>query len=257
MEARSLNMIENMNDFFGVSLWIFTQYWYVILIGAVLAYLIGSVNTSIIVTRIVAHTDIRTMGSGNAGFTNVLRSVGKIPAIITFVGDFLKGVLSVVIAYVLIACFIPSAGMFTAEAETFLMNYLVYFISFFCILGHTYPIFYGFKGGKGVVTTASFMLMTDGRILAVALGIFVVVFLLTKTISKCALVNAVCFPISTFLFSYFIDTPQYVPTEAGLYLTILKTFISLVIAVLVIYRHKDNIKRILKGTEKKITASKS
>lgn len=250
MMGTEMNMAEGLGGFFYVLGSIFSQYWYVILIGAVAAYLIGSINTSIIVTRIVNHEDIRTMGSGNAGFTNVLRSVGKIPAIITFVGDFLKGVISALIAYLLIALFIPNADLF-------LRSWLIYIIAFFCIVGHTYPIFYGFRGGKGVVTTASFMLMTDWRTLAVALGIFAVVFLLTKTISKCALVNAACFPISTFLLSYFIDTPNFEPTNAGVYLTIFKTFISLIIAVLVIYRHKDNIKRILNGTEKKITASKS
>ncbi len=257
MDTESVNMIEALNSFLGINMYIFSSYWYVILIGAVLAYLIGSVNTSIIVTRIVAHKDIRTMGSGNAGFTNVLRTVGKIPAIITFVGDFLKGVISALIAYLLIMLFIPEAGVFSPQANTFLINYLVYLITAFCIVGHTYPIFYGFRGGKGVVTTAAFMLMTDWRTLAVALGIFAVVFLLTKTISKCALVNAACFPISTFMFSYFVDTPQFTSTAGGLYLTILKTSVSLIIAILVIYRHKDNIKRILNGTEKKITSSKS
>lgn len=245
-----MSMAEGLGGFFYVCGLIFSQYWYVILIGAVAAYLIGSINTSIIVTRIVSHKDIRTMGSGNAGFTNVLRSVGKIPAIITFVGDFLKGILSALIACLLIMWFVPNA-------DTFLRSWLVYVMVFFCIVGHTYPIFYGFRGGKGVVTTASFMLVTDWRTLAVALGIFVIVFLMTKTISKCALINAVCFPVSTFLLSCFVDMPQFEPTEAGLYLTIFKTFISLIIAVLVIYRHKDNIRRILNGTEKKITASKS
>lgn len=249
MMGTEMNMAEGFGGFFYILGSIFSQYWYVILIGAVAAYLIGSINTSIIVTKMVNHKDIRTMGSGNAGFTNVLRSVGKVPAIITFVGDFLKGVISALIAHLLIALFIPNA-------DWFLRSWIVYIITFFCIVGHTYPIFYGFRGGKGVVTTAAFMLMTDWRTLAVALGIFAVVFLLTKTISKCALVNAACFPISTFLFSYFIDTPNYVPTEAGLYLTIFKTFIALITAILVIYRHKDNIKRILNGTEKKITASK-
>ena len=78
---------------------LFTSYWHYLLIAALAAYLISSVNTSIIVTRIVKHEDIRNLGSGNAGFTNVLRCVGKVPAIITFVGDFMKGVVSTLIPY--------------------------------------------------------------------------------------------------------------------------------------------------------------
>lgn len=244
-----LNATESFMGFFDVSGIIFSQYWYILLIGAVIAYLIGSINTSIIVTRFVSHKDIRTMGSGNAGFTNVLRTVGKAPAIITFVGDFLKGVVSIAIAHLLIALFAKDDG-------TFLRSYLVYIIGFFCIVGHMYPVFYGFRGGKGVVTTASFMLMTDWRVLVAALCIFAIIFLTTKTISKCALVNAAMFPITTFCFSYLLDTLMF-KIEGGVYLTILKTFLSLIIAVLVIYRHKDNIKRILNGTEKKITSSKS
>lgn len=84
---------------------VFGRYGIYILIAAVIAYLIGSINTSIITTRIVAHKDIRTMGSGNAGFTNVLRTVGKGPAIVTFIGDFLKGVVSILIAYLILIGF--------------------------------------------------------------------------------------------------------------------------------------------------------
>ena len=83
----------------GEILEFFSVYWVRIIIAVLGAYLMSSVNTSIIVTKIVLHKDIRTLGSGNAGFTNVLRCVGKVPAIITFVGDFLKGVISVAIAY--------------------------------------------------------------------------------------------------------------------------------------------------------------
>ena len=157
----------------------FSQYWLRIIIAVVAAYLMSSVNTSIIVTKIVMHKDIRTMGSGNAGFTNVLRCVGKVPAIITFVGDFLKGVISVAIAY------------FLMWGEPVLyQNYLMCTAGLFAVVGHTMPIYYKFKGGKGVVTTASVMLMTDWRVLVVALLIFVIVFTATKIISACALVNA-------------------------------------------------------------------
>ncbi len=226
---------------------VFGGYWVYILIAAIIAYLIGSINTSIITTKIVAHKDIRTMGSGNAGFTNVLRSVGKGPAIVTFVGDFLKGVVSILIAYLLLIGF-------DGEKISLVKQYAFYIAGLACVLGHMYPIFYGFKGGKGVVTTASVMLMTDWRTLVTALIVFAIIFLSTKVISKCALVNAAVYPIATFCFRYFIDYKMN-PSNS-LVFVFFSTFITLIIAVMVIYRHKDNIKRIINGTEKKITAKK-
>ena len=115
---------------------VFGGYGIYILIAAVIAYLIGSINTSIITTRIVAHKDIRTMGSGNAGFTNVLRTVGKGPAIVTFIGDFLKGVVSILIAYLILIGF-------HGEKMSLIRQYAFYIAGLACVLGHMYPIFYG------------------------------------------------------------------------------------------------------------------
>ncbi len=217
------------------------------------AYFISSVNTSIIVTRIVLHKDIRTLGSGNAGFTNVLRCVGKVPAIITFVGDFLKGVVSVGLAYLLM---MDVAG---DNAELY-RAYIMYTAGLFAVIGHTFPVYYKFKGGKGVVTTASVMLMTDCRVLVVALVIFVIMFTATKIISACALVNAAFYPISTITFRLLdcngvldvLNPTKNVTVSFAVYASV----ITLMIAILVIVRHKDNIKRLLDGSEKKIKAKK-
>ena len=205
---------------------VFGRYGIYILIAAVIAYLIGSINTSIITTRIVAHKDIRTMGSGNAGFTNVLRTVGKGPAIVTFIGDFLKGVVSILIAYLILIGF-------NDEKMNLVRQYAFYISGLACVLGHMYPIFYGFKGGKGVVTTASVMLMTDWRTLVAALVVFAIMFATTKVISKCALVNASVYPITTFCFRYFLD---YMPNPSNsLVFVFFATFITLIIAIMVIY----------------------
>ena len=202
---------------------VFGRYGIYILIAAVIAYLIGSINTSIITTRIVAHKDIRTMGSGNAGFTNVLRTVGKGPAIVTFIGDFLKGVVSILIAYLILIGF-------NDEKMNLVRQYAFYISGLACVLGHMYPIFYGFKGGKGVVTTASVMLMTDWRTLVAALVVFAIMFATTKVISKCALVNASVYPITTFCFRYFLD---YMPNPSNsLVFVFFATFITLIIAIL-------------------------
>ena len=111
----------------------FSEYWLQTIIAVLAAYLISSVNTSIIVTRIVLHKDIRSMGSGNAGFTNVLRCVGKAPAIVTFIGDFLKGIISVTIAYFLMF------GVQGANADIY-RGYLMYIAGLFAVVGHTFPI---------------------------------------------------------------------------------------------------------------------
>ncbi len=230
----------------------FSGYWLQILIVIVLAYLISSVNTSIIVTRIVLHKDIRTLGSGNAGFTNVLRCVGKFPAVITFIGDFLKGVISVAIAYFLL---FHASG----SEEILYRTYLMYTAGLFAVIGHTFPVYYKFKGGKGVVTTASVMLMTDWRMLAIALLVFVIMFLSTKIISICAIVNAAIYPVATITLKM-LDctgvTKFLSPTPSSVSLAVYAFAVSFLIAALVIFRHKDNIKRLRNGTEKKITAKK-
>ncbi len=226
-----------------------SQFWLQAIIAALVAYLISSVNTSIIVTRIVLHKDIRTMGSGNAGFTNVLRCVGKTPAIITFIGDFLKGVISVGVAMLLM---IGVSDLYT--------GYLMYIAGLFAVVGHTFPVYYKFKGGKGVVTTFAVMLMTDWRTLICALLIFAILFVITHIISVCALVNFTVYTFSAFTWRY-LDylgvTSSFSPMpEPTLPFVIFSAVTALLIGILVIVRHKDNIKRLINGTEKKIKAKK-
>lgn len=231
----------------------FRDFWLYAVISAVAAYLISSVNTSIIVTRIVKHEDIRNLGSGNPGFTNVLRCVGKGPAIVTFIGDFLKGVISVLIPYLL------TIGMTHPDIALY-RSLLMYIASLFVVFGHMFPVYYKFKGGKGVVATASIMLLTDWRVLVLELIIFAIMFILTKTISKCSIVNAAFYPVlAVFLrimdaagvLSFIAPTPD--PTSIYILCIGVIAFIN---GLAIIIKHKDNIKRILNGTEKKITDKK-
>ncbi len=231
----------------------FSQYWLQVIIAAVLSYLISSVNTSIIVTKIVLHKDIRTMGSGNAGFTNVLRCVGKTPAAITFIGDFLKGVISVTAAILLMI------GVNDAKADLY-RGYLMYIAGLFAVVGHTFPIYYKFKGGKGVVTTFAVMLMTDWRTLVCALLIFAIIFMITHIISVCALVNFTAYTFIAFTWR-FLDykgiTSSFSPLPSPtMPFVIFSAITALLIGVLIIVRHKDNIIRLKNGTEKKIKAKK-
>ena len=141
------------------------NYLIAIFFTSVISYLLGSVNFSIIITkRTKQHADIRTMGSGNAGFTNVLRSVGKIPAILTILGDFSKGIISI-----LLGKLIFSSEFLFGNQSSEIIQYGSYLAGFFCFLGHIYPCFFNFKGGKGIVTAASIVWMIDWRVFAISM----------------------------------------------------------------------------------------
>ena len=219
---------------------------------AVAAYLLGSINPAIIITKIKTGKDIRTMGSGNAGFTNVLRSVGTGPAVATIICDYLKGILAVLIGW-----WIFSAMTITNDVSQLeYVKYGRYLAGAFVIIGHSFPIFYGFKGGKGVVTANALMLVVDFRVFLLCLGTFLIVFLITKLISLGSIVGAAMFPIYTCLLSYFCDYLPLLGTadEIRFRYVLISTGCALVIGLLIIIMHHENIKRLINGEEKKIKA---
>ncbi len=231
--------------------------WLQLVLTAVTAYLLGSVSFSIIITRIVDnHADIRTMGSGNAGFTNVLRSVGKAPAVLTILFDFLKGVISVIIGWLLFSTIQTVDGGSVLQSE--IISYGKYIGGMCCMLGHIFPIFFGFRGGKGVVTVAAMLAVADWRIFLATIITFGLIFLFTKIISKASVISAILLPVYTFLVTYFLD---YLPSQGtdsqhtAVYVIVATVCMALV-GITVVVKHKENIKRILNGTEKKITAKK-
>lgn len=227
------------------------QNWYIVLAAFVLSYLLGSINTAVIVTKIVTmgKGDIREMGSKNAGFTNVLRSVGKVPAIVTIVCDLLKSVIAVLIGGIIFSMI--STGHMYQSGFIMAGKYLC---GFLCILGHSYPIYFNFKGGKGIVAAAGMMIVADWRVFLLVLATFLIVFICSKIISLSSITGAVMFPVYTFIITYLVDC-----VSAGTqhpYFSILCTVAALIMAFFVIIKHKDNIKRLAKGEEKKITAKK-
>lgn len=228
--------------------------WWRVLITALAAYLLGSINTAVMVTSIVTkgEKDIRKMGSGNAGFTNVLRSVGKVPAIVTIVCDALKCIVAVLIGGFIFSFASPDS------LNTALTNEVVncgkYISGIFCILGHSYPVYFNFKGGKGVVTAAALMLVEDWRVFICILTTFLVIFLVTKIISAASITCAVLYAPYTFAVIFIFD---YINGGYSLAYVLLSTFAALVIGVFVAVKHKDNIKRLLRGEEKKITSKKT
>ena len=222
--------------------------WVIMLIIAlVVSYLIGSINFALIVSKIFVKKDVRKMGSGNAGMTNVIRTVGIVPGIITFVGDFGKGLAAPLIAKFLLFPYIAE------NAPDFIANFLtpeygVYFCGFLCIIGHAYPIFFGFRGGKGVSTSIAVLFCINWIVATFVLTTFLVLFLITKIISIGSVLGAVEFPIFNFLINYNkgLDTIELV------YIVVL----SVAIASLVFLKHKDNIIRLNKGEEKQLSSHK-
>lgn len=226
--------------------------WWRFICVSIIAYLLGSINTAVMVTKIVTKgkKDIRQMGSGNAGFTNVLRSVGKTPAIVTIVCDALKCVIAVFIGGLIFSMISTDNQVLSTE----FINCGKYIAGIFCIVGHSYPVYFHFKGGKGVVTAAGLMLSEDWRVFLLILGTFLIVFIFSKIISLASITCAALYAPYTFGATFIFD---YLNGDFSLAYVLLSTSAALVIGVFVIVKHKDNIKRLIRGEEKKITSKKS
>lgn len=208
------------------------------IIVAVIAYLIGSINFSIILSKKMAGFDIREKGSGNAGTTNMLRSVGKKAAAITLICDILKGVVSILIAVL--------AGKIIKNLDNAL---LVQLAGIFVIIGHTFPVFFKFKGGKGIATALGVLLMINWQIGLICLIFALVLMALTKMVSVGSIAAAILFPILV----AFIDQNYIVPTSNSNWSYLV---FSIIIALLVIFNHRANVQRILNGTENRLSFKK-
>ena len=220
----------------------------------IIAYLIGSLNPAIIITRLKTGKDIRTMGSGNAGFTYVPRSVGKGPAIATIVCDYLKGIIGVLIGWWIFS-------QLTVTNDVAPVEYVIYgryLAGLFVILGHSFPIYYGFRGGKSVVTANALMLVVDWRVFLIVLGTFLIIFFATKLISLGSIICAGLYPVYTVLITYFLDYLPNLGTENELRFrfVLISTGCAFLVGAIIIFRHKDNLKRLINGEEKRIKAKK-
>ncbi len=227
------------------------QAWFQIVMVGALSYLIGSISFSILLTRYFNNkADIRELGSGNAGFTNVLRSVGVLPAVLTLLGDFGKGMVACLIGRWIFSM-IEVAGV----PNFCITQYGVYIAGVACLVGHVYPCFFGFRGGKAILTAFSMLIMTDWRVAALALATFLLAVLFTRLISLGSILAAVSYPISTFCLTYFYDyLGNGRPVTFGY--IIITTTLSALIGIFVIYKHKKNLFRLLKGEEKPISIAK-
>lgn len=209
------------------------------IVMAIIAYCIGSVNFSVIFSKKFAGFDVREKGSGNAGSTNMLRSVGKKAAALTLVCDILKGVVSIIIAIIL--------GNIINDINKEL---LLQIAGVAVVLGHTFPVFFQFKGGKGVATSLGILLMSNWQIGLICLVFALVLMALTRMVSLGSCAAAVLFPVLTL----FINDHYTVLTQGkqgNVYF-----IYSIILAVIVLYNHRSNIKRILNGTENKLSFKK-
>lgn len=207
---------------------------YYILIG-IIAYLLGSISFSIIFGKKFAGIDVREKGSKNAGSTNVLRTVGKKAAILTLFCDILKGVIAVLIAYVF--------GLFIEGINRAL---LLQIAGIFVVIGHSFPIFFHFKGGKGVATSLGVLLMINWQIGLICLVFAILIMILTKIVSLGSIMAAVLFPVLTIFIqqNYLVPNSNYV-------------VFGILLATYVVFLHRTNIQRILDGKENKLSFNKT
>ena len=197
------------------------------------AYLLGSVDTGILVSRFVYHDDVRNHGSGAAGMTNMLRTFGKKAAAMTAAGDVLKGVLAVCIGRWL---------FHLLPADTGVSPYLgVYLAAIFAVLGHLYPLYFGFKGGKGVLVAAGAILAIQPVLLPFLAIIFLACLLPTGMVSLGSVTMAALYPVLTILYGVF-------RCYSAADLTVC-TIGSVIMGAMVIYMHRSNIQRIREGKE--------
>ena len=224
------------------------------IIIAVESYLLGSLSFSIIVSKGFYKKDIRTFGSGNAGMTNILRTFGKKAAALTITGDVLKGTVAVIIARLLFMnspVILMERYAFTMFGrEIFYSNQLVMEIGLYiavlgAFLGHIFPLYFGFKGGKGVSVIAGAMIAVTPITLLIALGLFFIIVFSTKIVSLGSIIAPPTYIIWTLIQVYITQTVS-VPNLIA----------AVVFPSAIIWSHRTNIKRLLNGTEYKFGQNK-
>lgn len=198
-------------------------------VSVVIGYLLGSINFGVVVSKGLYHEDVRTKGSGNAGTTNILRTYGKKAAALTLAGDMAKGAVAVWL------CHWGVAALTGADLNGVYAGYLA---AIGAVCGHLWPVWFGFKGGKGIAVAAGAILASDPVVLLALLVVFFAIALTTRIVSLASVTVAVLYPILALLWSWY--------TQRSLLLTGVCTVLM---AVLVVWMHRANIQRLMNGTE--------
>lgn len=214
-----------------------------LILAAAIGYFLGSLNFSIIVVKLMQGKDIRDMGSRNAGLTNTLRCAGSTCAILTLLGDMCKGIVAVTVSRGL--CDFLNAGINPGDDT----HYIGYIAGLFAIIGHVFPIYYGFKGGKGVLVGASSFIAVDFKVFIALIAVFIVILAISKYVSVSSIISTAYCPLATLLMSWIVE-------GNGFGRSFLYMILSLPMAALVIWMHRSNIERIMNGTESKFSFNK-
>ena len=210
----------------------------VFIIGCIVAgYLLGSLNFAVMLSNMRYHDDIRNYGSGNGGATNMLRTYGKFAAFLTFLGDILKGMVAVTIGSALLG--LTLGGHMAA---------------FFCMLGHMFPIFYKFKGGKGVATSIGAIFMLSPFVALIMILVFAIIVIGTKYVSLGSIMAALVYPVLLYRINLIQDEAGwFVANNIGWGFDIIFSFLMM---VMVVFMHRENIKRLTSGKESKVSFKK-
>ena len=213
-----------------------------LIISAIISYLLGSLNFGIIISKSLNKDDVRSHGSGNAGSTNMLRNYGKKYAVMTIIGDMLKVAVAIFISFIIVRKLGNISLAENSDALIYGINARMFTKSFaglFCVLGHIFPCFFGFKGG--VATAGGMVFMIDWRIALILLAIFAIIVFITKYVSLGSIAMAVFYPVFIFVF----------------YKSIALAFLSMVFTLIVVLAHRENIKKLINHTESKIGSKKN
>ncbi|MBR6782790.1 MAG: glycerol-3-phosphate 1-O-acyltransferase PlsY [Clostridia bacterium] len=216
-----------------------------ILLCMIIPYLLGSLNFGVMISRRRFHDDVRTHGSGNAGATNMVRTYGWKAGLLTMIGDMLKAVVAVGLGYLIVGV---NAQVTSDSGLAYRMvdQFGAAIAGLFVMLGHMFPVFFKFKGGKGVATSGIVIFMISPMAGAVCLLIFLVIVVGTRYVSLGSVMGLTFYPIILNAFSHAYDPPRN--STACL--------LSVLMAMLVVYMHRENIKRIMNRTESKISFKK-
>lgn len=216
-----------------------------IVLSVIVSYLLGSCNSAIIVGKLIKHDDIRNYGSKNAGLTNTLRCFGKGCALLTLIGDLGKGIVAVLLSKGI--CHMLDVSIAGDEK----VQFIGYVAGIAAILGHVFPLYYHFKGGKGVLVGVSVFIVIDWRAFCIMILIFAIVLSISKYVSLGSIIGAASCPVITLILQLVLypDRP--------LWYTLLNTAMALVMGAWVIFMHRSNISRLKNGTENRFSFKKS
>lgn len=218
--------------------------WMILGILMIASYFIGSISGAVIVSNIFYKQDIRQLGSGNAGMTNMMRVYGFWPGFLTFIIDAGKGAVVCAISKYIVFPYVFGS----TEVYFFRPVYGVYLCGIMCLLGHVFPIFFKFKGGKGVATSIGLLLVCQWQVGLIAIAIFIITVLISKYISLGSIVSAFVTPFIGVFFSVEIEEDP-----RG---RLAQFLLMAVICGIVIAKHHSNITRLIQGKENKFKIRK-